>query len=263
MSVTKRELAGLVFENKVRSRMSLINLNESKGSYNSINQIIISRIKNRNKELIKNDNNKNSKNNFMKGNNFLDELKHNYKNLKFKKIENDKSLKINNSLNKSNQSLKSDNAIKLLNKKEISLNNLKNKSISVHDSLKLEEFNKNSTNNKSNKKTKKKVEFIFPYYYFFLDFIFDKINQPQKFCYLSKSYFTVYNFMGQLYDISNYIVLFKNFNLINSALLNIYEEHGLRISKALDRINIKDKSIIKKINTELKSDKPILFSKFL
>ena len=69
--------------------------------------------------------------------------------------------------------------------------------------------------------------------------------------------------MGQLYDISNYIVLFKNFNLINSALLNIYEEHGLRISKALDRINIKDKSIIKKINTELKSDKPILFSKFL
>ena len=108
MSVTKRGLAGLVFENKVRSRISLINLNESKGSHNSINQIIISRIKNRNKELIKNDNNKNSKNNAMKGNNFLDELKHNYKSLKFKKIENDKSLKINNSLNKSNQSLKSD-----------------------------------------------------------------------------------------------------------------------------------------------------------
>ena len=69
--------------------------------------------------------------------------------------------------------------------------------------------------------------------------------------------------MGQLYDISNYIVLFKNFNLINSALMNIYEEQGLRISKTLDRINIKDKTIIRKINSELKNDKSILFSKFL
>ena len=263
MSATKRGLAGLVFENKDKSRISLINLNKLKGSHKIINQIIISRIKNNNKELIKNDNNKHNINNAMKGNNFLDELKHNYKNFKFKKIENDKSLKINNSLNKSNQSLKSDNAIKLLNKKEISLINLKSKSISIHDSLKLEEFNKNSTNNKSNKKTKKKEEFIFPYYYFFLDIIFDKIKQPQKFCYLSKSYFTVYNFMSQLYDISNYIVLFKNFNLINSAVLNIYEEQGLRILKTLDRINLKDKSLITKINTELKSDKSLLFSKFL
>ena len=264
MSVTKGRLAGLVFENTVRSRISLINLKESKENYKAINQIIISRIKNsNNKELIKNDNKKNCKNNAMKVNNLLDEIKHKSKKFEFKNIENNKSININNSLNKSNQSLKSDNAIKILNNKEISLINLKNKSITIHDSLKLEEFNKNSTNNKSNKKTRKKVIFIFPYYYFFLDFIFDKIKQPQKFCYLSKSYFTVYNFMGQLYDISNYIVLFKNFNLINSALLNIYEEHGLRISKALDRINIKDKSIIKKINTELKSDKPILFSKFL
>ena len=129
--------------------------------------------------------------------------------------------------------------------------------------MKLEEFNKNIFINKSNKKTKKKVKLIFPYYYFFLDFIFDKIKKPQSFCNLSKSYFTVYNFMGQLYDISNYIVLFKNFNLINSALMNIYEEQGLRISKTLDRINIKDKTIIRKINNELKNDKSILFSKFL
>ena len=262
MSVTKGKLAGLVFENTVRSRV-LINLKESKESYKAINQIIISRIKNNNKKLIKDDNKKNFKNNAMKVNNLLDELKHKSKNFESKNIENNKSLNINNSLNKSNQFLKSDNALKILNNKEISLIKLKNKSISIHDSLKLEEFNKNSTNNKSNKKTKKKAEFIFPYYYFFLDIIFDKIKQPHKFCYLSKSYFTVYNFMSQLYDISNYIVLFKNFNLINSAVLNIYEEQGLHISKTLDRINLKDKSLITKINTELKSDKSLLFSKFL
>jgi hypothetical protein len=263
MSATKGSLAGLVFENKAISRISLINLKESKENYKSINQIILSRIKNSKKELIKKDNKKNCKNNALKVNNLLDELKHKSKKFQFKNIENNKSLNINNSLNKSNLSLKSDNAIKILNNKEISLINIKNKSISIHDSLKLEEFNKNNKNNKSYKKTKKKVKLIFPYYYFFLDFIFDKIKKPQKFCYLSKTYFIVYNFMGQLYDISNYILLIKNFNLINSALLNIYEEQGLRISKTLDRINIKDKSIIKKIKTELKSDKSILFSKFL
>ena len=263
MSTTKRRLAGLIFENKLRERRTIINLKESKESCKAINQLIITRIKNSKKELINNDNNKNSINYSMKENNLLGEMKHNYKNFKFKNIENDKSLNRNNSMIKSSLPLKSDNTIKLLNKKEISFINLKNISNSIHGSVKLEEFNKNIFNNKSNKKTKKKVKFIFPYYYFFLDFIFDKIKKPQSFCNLSKSYFTVYNFMGQLYDISNYIVLFKNFNLINSALMNIYEEQGLRISKTLDRINIKDKTIIRKINSELKNDKSILFSKFL
>lgn len=263
ISATKRRLAGLIFENKVRERMTIINLKDSKESYKAINQIIISRIKNSKKELISNANNKNNINNAMKENNLSGELKNNYKIFKFKNIGNDKSLNRNNSMNKSNLPLRSDNTIKILNKKEISLINLKNKSNSFHDSLKLDELNKNIINNKSSKKSRKKLKFIFPYYYFFFDFIFDKIKQPQKFCFLSKSYFTVYNFMAQLYDISNYIILFKNFNLINSALLNIYEERGLRISKTLDRINIKDKTIIKKINTELKNDKSILFSKFL
>jgi len=261
MSSTKSRLVGLVFENKSISGKPIINLKESKDNSKKTNQIIISRIKDSKRGLNKNDNKKINKNNAKKGNNLLDEIKQNNKD--FKSIENFKLLNHNNSLNKSNMSLKSDNAIKIMNKKDISLINLKNKSISIHESLKLEEFNRNSTDNRTNKKTKKKVKFVFPYYYFFLDFIFDKIKQPQKFCYLSKSYFTVYNFMGQLYDISNYIILFKNFNLVNSALRNIYEEQGLKISKTLDRINIKDKIIIKKINTELKSNKSEIFSQFL
>ena len=74
------------------------------------------------------------------------------------------------------------------------------------------------------KKKEKKDIYIFPYYYFFLDCVFDNLIFPQKFFCMQKAYFTVYNFMCQIYDISTHIILFKQFNLLNNIMLEkIYE----------------------------------------
>ena len=79
--------------------------------------------------------------------------------------------------NKSNLSLNNDNIIQILNKQEITklrkLNSNRKSLSLIRDSKKKEIF----TNNKKIKKHENKV---FPYLYFFLDLIFDKIERPQK-----------------------------------------------------------------------------------
>ena len=69
--------------------------------------------------------------------------------------------------------------------------------------------------------------------------------------------------MCQIYDISNYIILFRQFNLLNSIIKKIFEKDGLYTSKQLKKINVNDNDIINKVNIELKSEKSILFSNYL
>ena len=121
----------------------------------------------------------------------------------------------------------------------------------------------NSPKEKKIIKLSKRKKYIFSYYYFFLDFLFDKLVNPQKFCFLSRNYFTVYNFMCRIYDISNYIILFRQFNLLNNLIKKNQENDELYSSKQFKKINVNDNDIINKVNIELKSDKSVLFSNYL
>ena len=252
MSFVKRNLAGLIFENKPKSKNAFIKLKYKNNNFcQSYNRI----------KLTKLNNNQKMKNNII-DNKSINKMNKNHKFLGLKKNNNEYKNKNfnNNSFNKSNISLNSNNAIKILNKKDILLINSKNnKSLSLEGSLK-QEVNpikiQNSTNQMKN-------NYIFSYYYFCLDFFFDKIVNPQKFCFISKNYFTVYNFMGQIYDISNYIILFKQINILNYIIKKLYEKNGLNFSKRYKKINVNDNDIINKVNSELNSDKSILFSHYL
>ena len=65
--------------------------------------------------------------------------------------------------------------------------------------------------------------------------------------------------MSQIYDISTYITIFKQFYLIKNFLKNVYEEKGYNFLPH-KKININDKNLIEKINTDLKRNKSLLFS---
>ena len=142
-----------------------------------------------------------------------------------------------------------------------SIDNSKKNSLVYNESLKIKDLSSSIFNNNNKKSTKKNV--LFSYYYFFLDMIFDKLINPQKFCCISKTYFTVYNFMGQIYDISTHIILFKQFNIINNILKAIYEERRFYPAHHFKKININDTEVIEKINKDLKNKKSLLFSKNL
>ena len=251
MSFTKRKLAGLIFENKNLSNLSLLklmNINENKN--NPIKKLKIATTINVSHNDLLNDINNN--------NNINDSIN----NDKLEIINNKKnSFQINNDNinNISNISLNNEKIINKLNKKDISLINSRRKSILISENLK----RKDSSSDININHLKSKNNSLFSYYYFFLDFFFDKLINPQKFCCLSKTYFTVYNFMCQIYDISTHIILFKQFNIVNNILKKIYEEKGFCLVHPFKKININDMDIIEKLNKDLKNKKCIIFSKNL
>ena len=242
MSFTKRKLASLIFENKIRPKLSIIKIKD-------LNENIKQSIKITPK-------NNTSQNDLLKENNIINYTSINKNKMKYIKNKKYSLLKnnysdtiINNKLfqnfnNKSNIALKNENVIKRFNEKDISLINA-------------------SSDNNINRSLSRRNNYLFPYYYFLLDFFFDKLINPQQFCCLSKTYFTVYNFMCQIYDISTHIILFKQFNVVNNCIKKIYEENGFYPAYTFKKINIKDHNIIDKLNKDLKKKNSIILSKTL
>ena len=244
MSLTKRKLAGLIFECKEIKPMNKVAKISKNNNLQSESFIIESKQSKDNKEHPIKD--VNLSNNFLS----INIYKINNKDCKNNLKEDNKENKYFN--NRSNLFLNSENQISILNKKDIISVN-KNKKSSFYESFK--------TKSSSKKIRRKKTEYLFPSYYFFLDFFLDKLIHPQRFFCLPKEYFTVYNFMCQIYDISTHIILFKHFNSLNKMFREkIYENDEVCPTKPYNKINIGDEKKIEKINKDLKSNKSILFS---
>ena len=260
MSSTKRKLAGLIFECKeIKNKSIFTNKFEDINKNNNMANEMLIKPPKINENISK-------KNDIIKEKHISNKLT-NFRFYSNKEVSLENSMDFinkNKECNKENKEkdksksildLKEENnPIKLLNKKGLLLLG-KNNSLSVSAPFHIKEISIES------KKTRhKKVEHIFPYYYFFLDFFLDKLIYPQKFFCLHSSYFTVYNFMCRIYDISTHIILFKHFNLLNILVKKIYESEDLSQSKQFKKINISDEKIIKKLNDDLKGRKSILFS---
>ena len=163
--------------------------------------------------------------------------------------------KISSSNNQSNVGLEDENIIKILNKKEISTLSKNNQNESIHRSFRIRPSFKS---NKSNEK-KRTYKHIFPFYYFLLDFIFDKLHRPKHFFCIPKLYFTTYNYMCRMYDISTHIYLLKQFKLNNNLLTEILsKDNGISYSKSINKINLNDENTIEKINIDLIENKSII-----
>ena len=245
MSIIKSNLVGLIFENRKKSKMTLSKFRELNQLSDLRNKISFLFRNESSKEIIidKNNNNINSNFHFRSSKNIIESV-HNKK-----------------TLFNSNMSLNEGRVNNALNRRKISIIHQKRPS-ALNVPMKLIDSSSKINNigldglltNKS----------VFPYYYYFLDFYFDRFIHPQKFCCINKKYFTVYNFMSQIYDISTHILLFKQFNILNNSLKKIYEEKGFCPTLPFRKININDDDLMSKITEELnKREKPILFSKNL
>ena len=251
-TLIKRNLSGLIFENNEPKSKKIIQ-NTVENLNQQINKLRIESNKS-NKGKDKTINLSMNNNPFSKKNlNNIINLKKNNDNIN--EIQN-QGKENNNENNKSNINLNNESAFKVLNTKEIQVKDNK-KGMSFFGLFKVKKDPQKVNNNKKPKKQR----YIFPYYFFFLDIIFDKLIKPEKFFGLPKSYFTVYNFMCQIYDISTHIILFKQFNSLNNLVLEkMYEDDGVCPSKPYKKINIGDEKTVEKLNKDLKVKKSILFS---
>ena len=275
-SSSKRKLAGLLFENLKIKQKKRFSKNVEMSSYGSSNKFAIKfkneAYNNSRKELKKNINenisyiepskiieiskNKNKKK--PKANNIIFFEQNN--SILVKKNSDSEIIKNSFSNNRSNVSLNNENIIQMLNKHAMTKLNSNKHSKSF---VLFKDSNIRDSYSKINKKkaTEKKRGQLFPYFYFFLDLFFDKFKHPQQFCCVSKKYFSVYNFMGQIYDISTHIMLIKQFSILNNFIFESFNKTNCICpfeSKA--KININDKFVLDQLNKELKSKRYVFFS---
>ena len=266
MTLTKRKLIELIFENKIlyqkkyskkiNEKLS-VNLNQEKNKFDkSENEMII---KDKSVKI-------NEYNNLNYINDNIIIVKTNTENIKNNNDKNSSNKNFNNSVNYNNKnpnkniksyksSLNEDNFIKKSNSKNFPIINSINE-----PSLKSLHMITPHIKYKINH-TYKPKKFLFPFYYYFLDIIFDNLVNPKRFFNLSKKYFTIYNFMCQVYDISSHVVLIKQFNILKNILKEkFYDNNQIFVSKLYNKININNNKVIENFGNEFKDNKSLNFN---
>ena len=89
-----------------------------------------------------------------------------------------------------------------------------------------------------------------------MNIILDNLIRPKKCCCVSDKYLIAYNFMSQIYDVSTYVLLYKQFNLLKTSV-HLDKNNLLKNQK----INIKNPEIMGNINNNIGRKKNILYSK--
>jgi hypothetical protein len=91
---------------------------------------------------------------------------------------------------------------------------------------------------------KKQKKTLFPFIFYILDLLINRTSGKNQFCIVSKDYLIVYKFINKVYDITSFLILYKQFNIFK----NIFAK-----GKLLDIINTSTKMNIKNkdLNEEL------------
>ena len=90
---------------------------------------------------------------------------------------------------------------------------------------------------------------LFPFFYFFMDAFIQKLDRPKSFCCLDKKYLIVYHFMEKIFNISSYILLFKNFSIYKTIFSK--EMRGLNFHKLDKKININNNELMHNIEQKV------------
>ena len=162
-------------------------------------------------------------------------------------------IEINNNENsKSKTNLKDINLLGFLNKSQ--LERVKKHKISgnIHDfSMEL----KDDISKKYKVLKQRNNSYLFPLYYFFMDIFIDKLIKPKTLWCVDKRYLTVYNFMGQVFDVSSHIYLFKHYNLTKNLFLTEFSVgKDLYQINMNNKMNINDETLMADLNKELEGD---------
>ena len=112
-----------------------------------------------------------------------------------------------------------------------------------------------------NTNNNKKVKELFPYrYYLFSEFIKNiDIGQYYRCCF-SQKYTKVYKFIGKLFDVSSYLILQREFNIIKNST---FKQKELNFIERDIKINLNDRSFMRDVNDFIGGVKFDIFSKNL
>ena len=150
---------------------------------------------------------------------------------------------INTNINTSNQNLLSKQNIFKNNANLLKLNESINRSTTPK-----KKFIQQQLNESINRTTTPKKKFIkqqlFPYKYYLCSIFIRSLDTTNKVYFVSSRFTRVYTFLCQLFDITTYLCLLREFN----ALKKIFNEKSLHLIEKNEKININANNFIKDIN---------------
>ena len=93
---------------------------------------------------------------------------------------------------------------------------------------------------------------LFPFKYYFCTIFTKNLDLTKcRFC-LSKKFIKVYSFLCQLFDISAYFILHKEFNIVKNS---IFDEQNIKIIEQKSKINVNSQSFMRDMNDCIGSHK--------
>ena len=98
----------------------------------------------------------------------------------------------------------------------------------------------------------RKKKKLFPLFYYFMDAFINKLHRPQNFCCLDKKYLIVYNFMERIFNISSYILLYKNFNIYKTIFSK--ELKDFNFQKFEQKFNINNDDLMNNLEQKIFSN---------
>ena len=80
---------------------------------------------------------------------------------------------------------------------------------------------------------------LFPFKYYFCSIFIKNFNLNKNYSFLSKKFIVVYDFICQLYDISSYLILLREFQIMKNSIL---EKKQKNILEKTQKVNVNDHS---------------------
>ena len=111
----------------------------------------------------------------------------------------------------------------------------------------------------SNTKTKYVKIALFPYKYYLCSIFIKRVDISKKSMLFSKKFKIVYNFLSQLLDISSYIILEKEFEIMKNILVVEKYKNRLESNK---KINVNDSDFNDNMKEYLTTQKLSILGKF-
>ena len=201
------------------------------------------------------------------------------------KIKNNKTTEDNNIINLTNKDYsknlqnvstfslfrkKENNQVKILLRKKSNSPIINHKTISINEknpkndkNFRINSINFKNLNLNKNLSLKykepvfpKKKRFVanklFPFRYYFCPIFLKNLDiTPHSFC-MSRKFIKVYNFLCQLFDISSYCILQREFNIVKNT---IFDEKNIKLIEKKSKINVNSQSFIRDMNDCIGSNK--------
>ena len=103
-----------------------------------------------------------------------------------------------------------------------------------------------------NKKKKFVANKLFPFRYYFWAIFVKNIDLTKNRFFLSKKFIKVYCFLCQLFDISSYCVLQKEFNVMKNSL---FDEKNINLIERTSKINVNSQSFMRDMSEAIENNK--------